>query len=276
METDDVRTETAKNAFERLPTGTETVLVVDDDNNVRALIRETLKMKGYHVLEAQFNSGALMASGRHRGPIHLMIADVMMPGINGRELGRRLELLRPDMRILYISGYPKEVLLDENILEERSFFLQKPVSPETLLPKVREILDATGSSHQSTDNENDEFVLNMLQSLLNRKKDYDLSKEQTAKLESLLIEYEEARLACEAEFMVAELHIQTLAQNDQTPAAEIEAALRNSERAQTTARLEGLKALQTAEAILSQEQRQKMVAAYPHGRRRVGDPMRPL
>ena len=139
METDDVRTETAKNAFERLPTGTETVLVVDDDNNVRALIRETLKMKGYHVLEAQFNSGALMASGRHRGPIHLMIADVMMPGINGRELGRRLELLRPDMRILYISGYPKEVLLDENILEERSFFLQKPVSPETLLPKVREI-----------------------------------------------------------------------------------------------------------------------------------------
>jgi response regulator RpfG family c-di-GMP phosphodiesterase len=276
METDDVRTETAKSAFERLPTGTETVLVVDDDNNVRALIRETLKMKGYHVLEAQFNSGALMASGRHRGLIHLMIADVMMPGINGRELGRRLELLRPDTKILYISGYPKEVLLDENILEERSAFLQKPLSPETLLPKVREILDATGSSHQSADHENDEFVLNMLQSLLNRKKDYDLSKEQTAKLESLLIEYEETRLACEAEFMVAELHIQTLAQNDQTPAAEIEAALRNSERAQTTVRLEGLKALQTAEAILSQEQRQKMIAAYPHGRRRVGDPMRPL
>lgn len=270
-----MRTETAKSAFERLPTGTETILVVDDDNNVRALIRETLKMKGYNVLDAQFNSGALMASGRHRGTIHLMIADVMMPGINGRELGRRLELLRPDMKILYISGYPKEVLLDEKILEEGSSFLQKPLSPETLLPKIREVLDTTGVSGH-TDNENDEFVLNMLQSLLNRKKEFELSKEQTSKLESLLIEYEEARLACEAEFMVAELHIQTLVQDDQTPHADIEAALRNSERAQTTVRLEGLKALQAAEAVLSSEQRQKMVAAYPHGRRRVGDTMRPL
>jgi DNA-binding response OmpR family regulator len=270
-----VRTEHAKNAFERLPAGTETILVVDDENNVRALIRETLKMKGYHVLDAQFNSGALMASGRHRGTIHLMIADVMMPGINGRELGRRLELLRPDTKILYISGYPKEVLLDEKILEEGSAFLQKPLSPETLLPKIREILDS-GGGYQRTDNENDEFVLNMLQSLLNRKNEFELSKEQTAKLESLLIEYEEARLACEAEFMVAELHVQTLAQDDQTPQAEIEAALRNSERAQTTVRLEGLKALQAAEAVLSLEQRQKMVASYPHGRRRVGDPMRPL
>jgi len=107
-----VRTENAKSAFERLPGGTETVLVVDDDNNVRALIRETLKMKGYHVLDAQFNSGALMASGRHRGALHLMVADVMMPGINGRELGRRLESLRPGTKILYVSGYPREILLD--------------------------------------------------------------------------------------------------------------------------------------------------------------------
>jgi hypothetical protein len=179
------------------------------------------------------------------------------------------------MKILYISGYPKEVLLDEKILEERSSFLQKPLSPETLLPKIREVLDTTGVSGH-TDNENDEFVLNMLQSLLNRKKEFELSKEQTSKLESLLIEYEEARLACEAEFMVAELHIQTLVQDDQTPHADIETALRNSERAQTTVRLEGLKALQAAEAVLSSEQRQKMVAAYPHGRRRVGDTMRPL
>lgn len=270
-----MRTETAKRAFERLPAGTETILVVDDDNNVRALIRETLRMKGYHVLDAQFNSGALMASGQHRGTIHLMVADVMMPGINGRELGRRLELLRPETKILYVSGYPKEVLLDEKILEEGSAFLQKPLSPETLLSKVREILDATGGPSR-TDNENDEFVLNMLQALLDKKKEFDLSKEQISKLESLLIEYEETRLACEAEFMVAELHVQTLVQDDRTPHAEIEAALRNSERAQTTVRLEGLKTLQTAEAVLSPEQRQKMVAAYPHGRRRVGDTMRPL
>jgi response regulator RpfG family c-di-GMP phosphodiesterase len=269
-----VRTENAKSAFERLPGGTETVLVVDDDNNVRALIRETLKMKGYHVLDAQFNSGALMASGRHRGTLHLMVADVMMPGINGRELGRRLESLRPGTKILYVSGYPREILLDEKILEERSAFLQKPLSPETLLPKIREILDS--SDHlPHTESENDEFVLNMLQSVLNRKKDFDLSKEQSAKLEALLIEYEEARLACEAEFMVAELHIQTLAQDENIP-ADIEAALRNSERAQTTVRMEGLKALHAAEAVLSPEQRKQMIASYPHGRRRVGDPMRPL
>ena len=270
-----MRTETAKRAFERLPAGTETILVVDDDNNVRALIRETLRMKGYHVLDAQFNSGALMASGQHRGTIHLMVADVMMPGINGRELGRRLESLRPETKILYVSGYPKEVLLDEKILEEGSAFLQKPLSPETLLSKIREMLDATVGPSR-TDNENDEFVLNMLQALLDKKKEFDLSKEQISKLESLLIEYEETRLACEAEFMVAELHVQTLVQDDRTPHAEIEAALRNSERAQTTVRLEGLKTLQTAEAVLSPEQRQKMVAAYPHGRRRVGDTMRPL
>lgn len=164
-----MKADTAKNAFERLPGGTETVLVVDDDNNVRALIRETLKLKGYQVLDAQFNSGALMVSGRHRGTLHLMIADVMMPGINGRELGRRLESLRPDMKILYVSGYPREILLDEKILEERSAFLQKPLSPETLLPKVREILDSSEPAPH-TDSENDEFVLNMLQSLLNRKK----------------------------------------------------------------------------------------------------------
>lgn len=270
-----MRTETAKSAFERLPAGTETILVVDDDNNVRALIRETLRMKGYHVLDAQFNSGALMASGRHRGPIHVMIADVMMPGINGRELGRRLESLRPETKILYISGYPREVLLDDKILEDGSAFLQKPLSPETLLPKLRELLDADAAYHE-TDNDNDEFVLNMLQSLLNRKKEFELTKEQTSKLESLLIGYEEARLAGEAEFMVAELHVQTLAQDDQTPHAEIEAALRNSERAQTTVRLEGLKTLQSAEAVLSPDQRKKMVESYPRGRRRVGDPMRPL
>jgi len=245
------------------------VLVVDDDNTVRALIRETLRMKGYSVLDAQFNSGALMVSARHRGPIHLMVADVMMPGINGRELARRLEALRPDTKTLYISGYPKDMLFRENILEESASFLQKPLSPETLLPKIREVLDA---AHVPAAGDNDDFVLKMLQALVAQKKEYQLSRDQAAQFESLIVSYEEARLAAEAEFMVAELHVQTLVQDDKSSFEEIEAALRKSDQAQTAVRLEGFKTLRAAEAILKPDQRKKLLASYPHGRRRAGDP----
>ncbi|WP_447977636.1 response regulator [Candidatus Nitrospira bockiana] len=255
--------------FEHLPGGTETVLVVDDDNTVRALISETLRMKGYHVLDAQFNSGALMASGRHRGPIHLMIADVMMPGVTGRELARRLESLRPDTKILYISGYPKDMLAREDILEEHALFLQKPLSPEVLLPKVRELLD---SSPPDSDQEGDEFVLKVLQALVRKKKECQLSREQAAQLEALIVSYEEARLASEAEFMVAELHVQALIQDAQVPMNDVEAAVRKSEQAQTAVRIEGLKVLRAAEAVLTPEQRRHLAALYPHGRRRMGDP----
>jgi DNA-binding response OmpR family regulator len=255
-----------------LPGGAETILVVDDDNTVRALIRETLKIKGYGVLDAQFNSGALMVSGRHRGPIHLMIADVMMPGVNGRELGRRLETLRPDTKVVYMSGYPKEMLVDEAILEDTAAFLAKPISPDSLLTKIREVLDFDDpAAPGKTDLDHDDFVLAALQRLLSAKKEYRLSREQATSLESLIIEYEEQRLACEAEFMVAELHVQTLVQDDQASLADIETALRKSEREQIRVRLEGVKTLRATEELLDRGQREKFIASYPHGRRRAGN-----
>jgi len=255
-----------------LPGGTETILVVDDDNTVRALIRETLKMKGYEVLDAQFNSGALMISGRHRGPIHLMVADVMMPGVNGRELGRRLETLRPDTKVVYISGYPKDMLVEEEILEDSAAFLPKPISPDSLLTRIREVLDYDDPvTSGKTDPEHDDFVQMSLQRLLSTKKDYRLSKDQATSLESLIIEYEEKRLACEADFMVAELHVQTLVQDDQASLTEIETAMRKSEREQIRVRLEGVKTLRAAEELLDRGQREKFIASYPHGRRRAGN-----
>ena len=255
-----------------LPGGAETILVVDDDNTVRALISETLKIKGYEVLDAQFNSGALMVFGRHRGPIHLMVADVMMPGVNGRELGRRLETLRPDTKVVYISGYPKDMLVEEEILEDSAAFLPKPISPESLLTKIREVLDYDGPlARRKPDPEHDDFVLTALQQLLSAKKEYRLTKDQATSLESVIIEYEERALACEADFMVAELHVQTLVQDDKASLTEIETALQKSEREQVHVRLEGVKTLRAAEDILDREQRQKFIASYPHSRRRAGN-----
>ena len=120
--------------------GSETILLVDDDESVRAVIRESLEQHGYTALEACFNSEALLIARRHAGPIHLMIADVMMPGINGRELAYMLASSRPDMKVLYISGYPLEVVREKLRKPDAATFLQKPFAPSTLLHKVRELL----------------------------------------------------------------------------------------------------------------------------------------
>lgn len=265
----------SQKAFAKLPGGSETILVVDDDDTVRALIRETLKMKGYTVLDARFNSGALLTAGRHQGPIHLLIADLMMPGVTGRELARRLESLRPDMKLLYISGYPKDAVFGGKLLEEGSAFLEKPISPDMLLPKVREILDSepAGTNEDSIEEETDEdFVIATLTALIRHKKEFGLSGEQVTEVKSLLHEYEKSRLVYEADFMVAELHVQTLIQDDTAALSDIEAACRKSEKAQTALRLEGVKTLRVVEALLTPEQREKMVSSYyPHGKRRGPD-----
>jgi DNA-binding response OmpR family regulator len=256
----------------KLPSGSETILVVDDDDTVRALLRETLKLKGYTVLDARFNSGALLVVGRHEGPIHLLVADLMMPGINGRELARRLAALRPDMKLLYISGYPKDAVFGEKLLEEGAAFLEKPISPDILLPKVREILDA----HDGYDGWDDEdFVINTLTTLLDQQKVFKLSSHQLTQLKLLISEYEKHRLGYEADFMVAELHVQTLIQDDVSTLADIETACRKSESAQTFLRMEGVKALRAAEGLLNPEQRGRMLAFYPHGRRRGPDRLNP-
>ena len=117
-----------------------TILVVDDDPVVRGIIRDVLQSDGYSVLDARFNSEALVVLRQYQGPIHLMIADVMMPGINGRELAEMLAPSRPTMKVIYVSGYPEEVVREKLNPPEMMTFLQKPFRADNLLRKVRETL----------------------------------------------------------------------------------------------------------------------------------------
>jgi PAS domain S-box-containing protein len=119
----------------------ETVLLVEDDPAVRELIRNVLQMSGYTVLEADHSERAFLLSGRHDGRIDLMITDVVMPSMSGRELAERLKSSRPDMKVLYISGYTDDAIVRHGVLEAGVVFLQKPFTPAILLQKARDVLD---------------------------------------------------------------------------------------------------------------------------------------
>ncbi len=121
--------------------GWETVLLVEDEDAVRALAREVLRRHGYTVLEARHGVDALRLAERHRDAIHLMITDVVMPHMSGRELADRLAPARPNMKILFISGYSDHAMHHD--LPPGSAFLQKPFSPEAFARKVRVMLDHT-------------------------------------------------------------------------------------------------------------------------------------
>jgi PAS domain S-box-containing protein len=121
---------------------TETILLVEDALRVRAVVREILEMNGYSVLEARHGAEAIEISERHRGPIQLMVTDVVMPQMSGRELAQRLQPVRPDMRVLYMSGYTDDAIVRHGVLGEGIAFLSKPFTPDALALKVREVLDA--------------------------------------------------------------------------------------------------------------------------------------
>jgi PAS domain S-box-containing protein len=120
--------------------GSETLLVVEDEEGVRVLVRDYLRMNGYTVLEAGDGEEALRLAGEHSGAISLMITDVIMPGMNGRELAERMALLRPNMKVLYISGYAETAVYRKGVLEQGAPFLQKPFGPPDLGRKVRDVL----------------------------------------------------------------------------------------------------------------------------------------
>jgi CheY-like chemotaxis protein len=122
------------------PGGSETVLVAEDDDDLRAVISAILRHDGYRVLEACGGPEALDVCGRHAGPIHLVVADVVMPQMSGPELGRRLAELRGEMKVLYVSGYAPEALVPHGLSPAERAFLQKPFGPAALLGKVRELL----------------------------------------------------------------------------------------------------------------------------------------
>jgi len=123
------------------PRGAETVLLVEDDPGVRALNRRILEKCGYTVLEASDGDEAARAAAGHAGPIHLLMTDVVMPGDGGRVVAERLVELRPDLKVLYASGYTDDAVVRHGVLSETMNFLQKPFTPTALAHTVREVLD---------------------------------------------------------------------------------------------------------------------------------------
>jgi PAS domain S-box-containing protein len=120
--------------------GSETVLLVEDEESVRQLVRETLEARGYKVLEAQDGEHALHLVSEHSSEIHMLITDVVMPGMSGRELSARLCASHPHTKVLYLSGYTEDAIVHEGVLEPGTAFLQKPFTLQMLSRKVREVL----------------------------------------------------------------------------------------------------------------------------------------
>ena len=122
-------------------TGSETILVAEDEDNLRNLVCEILRSHGYNVLEAANGGSALLKCEKYKKPIHLILSDVVMPEMSGAELVERLLPIHPEMKVMYMSGYTDDAVIRHGILEEKVQFLQKPFSPNSLLEKVRSILD---------------------------------------------------------------------------------------------------------------------------------------
>ena len=122
--------------------GSEVVLVVEDQDEVRRLTRRMLEARGYVVLAVASGAEALQMAERHAGPIDLLVTDVVMPGMHGHEVALLLEPTRPEMQVLYVSGYPDASIVHQGLLKPGLAFLQKPFGPDALTRKVREVLDA--------------------------------------------------------------------------------------------------------------------------------------
>ncbi len=123
------------------PTGTETVLLVEDQDGIRDLVREFLQRKGYTVLQAIDGKDALRIAGEHTHQIHLLLTDVIMPNIGGRELAPRLRQLHPKMKVLFMSGYSEHATLSDGATDENDLVLEKPFLLDTLARKIRRVLD---------------------------------------------------------------------------------------------------------------------------------------
>ena len=129
--------------FQKVEPGTETILVVEDEANLRYLARQYLEKQGYRVIEAADGAVAMQIAVAHEGVIHLLLTDVIMPGMNGRELAQRISEIRPNVKVLYMSGYTENVIGQDGMLDAGVRLLQKPFNLRDLKSKVREVLDAT-------------------------------------------------------------------------------------------------------------------------------------
>ena len=125
--------------------GSETILLVDDDEAIRRLSRDFLEREGYRVIEARNGQEALWGSEHHAGPIHLMMTDVIMPGMSGQELAEKLGSSRPELKVLYVSGYTDSAIVHHGVLDDGKAFLQKPFALQVLAEKLRAVLDGRKS-----------------------------------------------------------------------------------------------------------------------------------
>jgi CheY-like chemotaxis protein len=131
---------------ERLPAdkatarGTEVILLAEDEKGVRELAREYLQTSGYTVLMAEDGRSAIELASMHAGPIHLLMTDVVMPGIGGPEVAQRIKALRPEIKVLYMSGYTDQAIMHQGVLQDGAVLLQKPFTLATLASKLREML----------------------------------------------------------------------------------------------------------------------------------------
>lgn len=132
---------------QQLDTCGETILLVEDETYVRDITREVLEMCGYTVLSAKDANEGISIFERHQGEIHLLLTDVVMPGMNGRELAERLMARRPGLKAIFISGYTDNAVVRDGFGDSKTVYLQKPFTLEALSRKVREVICGATTSH---------------------------------------------------------------------------------------------------------------------------------
>jgi two-component system cell cycle sensor histidine kinase/response regulator CckA len=138
--------------------GRETILLVEDEPGVRQIARQILQSSGYTVLEATDVNDAIRIADQQGIVIHLLLTDVVMPGLSGRDLAGRVRAKHLQTRVLFMSGYTDGAIADHGVLSSGTAFLQKPFTPESLALKVREVLDVRGAANAEEPKSSDMFL----------------------------------------------------------------------------------------------------------------------